>query len=52
MEDKKQITGKDIIALGFKPAKWFPVAIDYINTNHLLDMYQKTKSKARIKTYL
>jgi len=29
------ITGKEIIELGFKSAKWFPEAIEYINTNNL-----------------
>ncbi|MGB0892457.1 MAG: RNA-splicing ligase RtcB, partial [Flavobacteriaceae bacterium] len=28
-----KISGKEIIALGFKPGKWFPEAIEYINTN-------------------
>ncbi len=29
------ITGKEIIELGFKSAKWFPEAIEFINTNQL-----------------
>lgn len=29
------ITGKDIIALGYKPGKWFKPAIDYANQNNL-----------------
>lgn len=29
------ITGNDLIALGFKPGKWFKDAIDYINENNL-----------------
>lgn len=33
MESK--ITGKEIIALGFKPGKWFPEAITHINENEL-----------------
>lgn len=37
-------SGKEIIALGFKPGKWFPEAIEYINTNEL--------SEAEILTYL
>ena len=28
-------SGKEIIALGFKPGKWFPEAIEHINTNQL-----------------
>lgn len=39
-----KITGKDIIELGFKPGKWFPEAIEYINTNEL--------SALEINTYL
>ena len=35
MENKTKITGKEIIALGFKSAKWFPEAIEYINKNEL-----------------
>ena len=37
MENKIKITGKEIIALGFKAGKWFPKAIEYINTNKLSD---------------
>ena len=29
------ITGKDLIALGFKPGKWFKESIDFINSNNL-----------------
>lgn len=32
---KNKITGKEIIALGFKPAKWFPEALAHINENEL-----------------
>ncbi|WP_231494749.1 RtcB family protein [Polaribacter sp. Hel_I_88] len=35
MEHKMNITGKEIIELGFKSAKWFPEAIEFINTNQL-----------------
>ncbi len=31
----KTITGKDLIALGYKSGKWFVEAIEYINTNDL-----------------
>ena len=30
-----KITGKTLIDLGFKPGKWFPEAMDHINTNEL-----------------
>ena len=42
MENK--ITGKEIIELGFKSGKWFPEALEYINSNDL--------SKAEMNTYL
>ncbi len=29
------ITGKDLIALGYKPSKWFKEAIDYANQHEL-----------------
>ena len=32
-----QITGKDLIELGFKPGKWFKEALQYINDNELKD---------------
>ncbi|MDC8002913.1 RtcB family protein [Aureisphaera galaxeae] len=35
MENKKNITGKELIALGLKPGKWFPEAIEHINTHAL-----------------
>lgn len=35
MKNKVKITGKEIIALGFKPGKWFPEAITHINANEL-----------------
>lgn len=35
MENKVNITGKELIALGFKSGKWFPEAIEHINTNQL-----------------
>lgn len=31
----KKIDGKELIALGFKPSKWFGEALDYINTHDL-----------------
>ncbi|KAA1246817.1 RtcB family protein [Aquimarina sp. RZ0] len=43
MENKVNITGKTLIDLGFRSAKWFPEAINYINTHQLqgnaLDTY-------------
>ncbi|PQJ80880.1 RtcB family protein [Polaribacter porphyrae] len=33
-----KITGKEIIALGYKPGKWFPEAIAYINENELSEV--------------
>ena len=44
MENFNQITGKDIIALGFSPSKWFAEALEYINSNKL--------SEEEMKTYL
>lgn len=35
MENKMKITGKEIIALGFKPGKWFPEALEHINKYQL-----------------
>ncbi|SHJ47202.1 RNA-splicing ligase RtcB, repairs tRNA damage [Aquimarina spongiae] len=35
MENKKNITGKTLIDLGFRSGKWFPEAIDHINTHQL-----------------
>ena len=35
MENKTNITGKTLIDLGFKSGKWFPEAIEHINTNQL-----------------
>lgn len=35
MENKTNITGKTLIDLGFRSGKWFPEAIEYINTNQL-----------------
>ncbi|TMM31551.1 RtcB family protein [Polaribacter aestuariivivens] len=32
------ISGKEIIELGFKPAKWFPEAIEFINANKLSEI--------------
>lgn len=41
---KTKITGHDIKAMGFPPAKWYRKAIDHINDNEL--------SKEEIETYL
>ena len=35
MENTVNITGKELIDLGFRSGKWFPEAIEYINTNQL-----------------
>lgn len=35
MENKTNITGKTLIELGFRSGKWFPEAIEHINTNQL-----------------
>lgn len=38
MENKTNISGKDIVNLGFKPAKWFSEAIAHINENDLSEI--------------
>lgn len=35
MKNTVNITGKELIDLGFRSGKWFPEAIEYINTNQL-----------------
>ncbi len=35
MENKVNITGKELIAMGFKSGKWIPEALAHINTNQL-----------------
>ncbi|WKB82757.1 RtcB family protein [Cellulophaga lytica] len=35
MENKKRITGEDLINMGYKPDKWFKEALNYINDNEL-----------------
>lgn len=35
MENKVTITGKELIAMGFKSGKWIPEALAHINTNQL-----------------
>ncbi|SHG58021.1 RNA-splicing ligase RtcB, repairs tRNA damage [Salegentibacter echinorum] len=35
MHPKKHITGHDLKALGYPPAKWFKEALEYINSNKL-----------------
>ncbi|MHA7058677.1 RtcB family protein [Aquimarina sp. M1] len=37
MKNKISITGKTLIDLGFRSGKWFPKAIEYINTHQLAD---------------
>ncbi len=37
MENKTKITGKELIEMGFKSGKWFPEALEYINSNNLLE---------------
>ena len=43
MEHKINISGKEIIEMGFKPGKWFPKAIEYINTNNLSENRQQLR---------
>ena len=33
-----KITGKDLIEMGFKPGKWFPEAMEYVNSNELTNL--------------
>ena len=33
-----KITGKDLIEMGFKPGKWFPEAMEYVNSNQLTNL--------------
>lgn len=33
--EQKMITGNELVALGFKPAKWFKEALEHINANNL-----------------
>lgn len=35
MKERKPISGKDLIELGFKPGKWFKYAIEYANEHNL-----------------
>ena len=35
MKSKEKITGKELIEMGFKSGKWFPEAMEHINTNEL-----------------
>ena len=35
MKNTVNITGKELIDLGFRSGKWFPEAIEYINANQL-----------------
>ena len=37
MKNKINITGKTLIDLGFRSGKWFPKAIEHINTHQLAD---------------
>ncbi|CAL2057874.1 3'-phosphate/5'-hydroxy nucleic acid ligase [Tenacibaculum sp. 190524A05c] len=37
-QTKMKITGKDLIEMGFKPGKWFPEAIEYVNSNELTNL--------------
>ncbi|MFK8104532.1 MAG: RtcB family protein [Saprospiraceae bacterium] len=39
-----KVSGKDLIALGYQPGKWFRVALDYLNANSL--------AEAEMKVYL
>lgn len=44
MKNEMKITGKELIAWGYKPGKWFPEALEHINKNEL--------SKSEILKYL
>ena len=35
IQNEMKITGNELIALGFKPKKWFAEALEYINGNNL-----------------
>ena len=37
MKNKEKITGKELIEMGFKSGKWFPEAMEYINSNELTE---------------
>ncbi len=49
------ISGKELIALGYKPSKWFKEAIEYANQHHLegedLASYLKTMAPKHIEPY-
>ncbi|WP_299105209.1 RtcB family protein [uncultured Tenacibaculum sp.] len=38
MKNERHITGKDLIEMGFKSGKWFPEAMEYINSNELTEV--------------
>ena len=44
MEQSKKITGHDLKAMGYPPAKWYRKALEYINENGL--------TKTEIENYL
>lgn len=51
MENFTQITGKDIVALGFSSGKWFAEALEHINSNELSEDEMKTYlEQFRVKT--
>ncbi|CAL2102488.1 Protein RtcB [Tenacibaculum sp. 190130A14a] len=37
-QNKMKITGKDLIEMGFKSGKWFPEAMEYVNSNELTEV--------------
>lgn len=38
MKNERHITGKDLIEMGFKSGKWFPEAMEHINSNELTEV--------------
>ncbi len=38
MKKTEKITGKELIGMGFKSGKWFPEALDYVNSKELTEV--------------
>lgn len=47
-----QVTGKDLIELGYKPGKWFAEAIDYANRHHLSGDSLKNYLESVVPSYI
>lgn len=45
MHHKKHITGHDLKALGYPPAKWYAEALEYINANNLTERERESYLK-------